>query len=114
MLDLRSLELDRMRISVRREPVDDRPSRITESQQLRDFIERLSGSIVARASNVPVAPKIFPHLCQIEMGVAAGHHQGKHRKLKALLFLLPLLQQHGMDVSDRIRELQIFSRTSAR
>src|SRR5208337_2703511 len=75
MLNLRSLKLDRLRIAVRRQPVDDGSSGIADPQQLRDFIERLSGGIVASVADVPVGPKIFPHLGKIKMRVAARDHQ---------------------------------------
>src|SRR6266851_4887237 len=95
MLDLRNLELDRLRIPVRREPVDDGSSGITQSQQLRDFIERLAGRVVASVADVPVGPEILPHLCKIKMRVSARHHQRERRKLQFSISALPLLKQYG-------------------
>ena len=57
VLDLRSLELERQRIAMRSEPVDDRSSRIPQPQKLSDFIERLSSSIVASVADVPVVQR---------------------------------------------------------
>ena len=99
MLDLRNLELDRLRIAMRRQSVDDRSSGIAEAEQLRDFIERLSGGVVASVADVPVGPEIFLHLGKIKMRVAARDHQRQHRKMKVAIFALPLLEQYGMDVS---------------
>src|SRR6202158_580154 len=99
MLDLRNLYLDRVRIAVRCEPVDDRSSGIAQSQKLRHFIERLSGSVVASVADVPVGPEIFLHLGEIQMRVAAGNNQREHREMKVVISALPLLEQYGMDVS---------------
>src|SRR5229473_8201000 len=99
MLDLRNLELDRVRITMRREPVNNRPSRITKPQKLSDFIERLSSSVVASVTDVPVGPEILVHLRKIKMRVPARHHQREHRKMKVGISALPLLEQHRMDVS---------------
>ncbi len=60
---------------MRREAVDDRPSGIAKPQKLSDFIERLSGSVVARVADVPVRPEILLHLRKIKMRVSAGHYQ---------------------------------------
>src|ERR1035438_862163 len=51
MLDLRDLEFDGVRIAMRRDPVNDGASRVAESQQLGYFVERFSGSIVARVAD---------------------------------------------------------------
>src|SRR5713101_10031865 len=99
MLDLRNLKLDRVRIAVRRQPVDDRSSGITQSQQLRDFIERLAGRVVASVADVPVGPEILLHLCKIKMRVSARHHQREHRKMKVGVSALPLLKQYSVNVS---------------
>ena len=99
MLDLRHLKLDRVRIAKRRQSVDDRSSRIPQSQQLRDFIERLSGGVIASVPDVPVGPEIFLHLGKIKMRVPARDHQRQHRKMQVCIFVLPRLQQYGVNVS---------------
>ena len=45
-----------MRISMRRELVDEGPSGVAETQQLRHLVEGFSGSIVASVADVFVAP----------------------------------------------------------
>src|SRR5271170_5219795 len=104
MLDLRSLELDRERIAMRRKPVDDRSSGIAQSQEFSDFIERFSGRVVTSMADIPIAPQIFMHPGKIKMRVSARDNQSKHRKLQLAIFALPLLffpvfQQHRVDVS---------------
>src|SRR6266446_2435826 len=99
MLELRTLELDRMRIAIQRKPVNNRSSRIAESQKLSNFIERLSSSIVASVPDVPVGPEIFPHLGEIKMRVPARDHQCEHRKMQVGVLAKPLLEQHRVDVS---------------
>src|SRR5258708_403934 len=99
MLDLRNLKLDRLWIAIQRKPVNNRSSRISESQKLSDFIESLSGSIVASMANVPVAPEILVHLGEIKMRVSSRDHQRKHRKMKLCISSLPLLKQYRVDVS---------------
>jgi hypothetical protein len=71
MLDLRSLEFDRVRIAVWRQPVDDRSSGIAESEKLRDFVERLAGGVVTSVADVTVGPKIFLQLREKKMRVSA-------------------------------------------
>src|SRR4029077_10076111 len=93
MLDLRNLELDRVRIAVRREPVNNGSSGIAQPQKLRDLIERLPSSVVASVPDVPVSPEIFVYLGEIEMRVPARHHQREHRKMKLSISALPLLEQ---------------------
>ncbi len=99
MFDLRHLKLDPVRIAMRREPVDDWPSRVAQSQKLSDFIERLSGSVVASAPDVPIAPEILMHLGKIKMRVSARDNQREHREMKVGISALPLLEQHRVDVS---------------
>src|ERR1700731_858507 len=60
VLDLRRWKLHRARVAMRSEPVDDRASRISQTQQLRHLIESLSGGIVARVANVFVRPTLIP------------------------------------------------------
>src|SRR5271156_1535578 len=55
MLNLRGQELYGRRIAVRREPVDDGASGITEAEQFCDFVESLAGSVVASVANVVVS-----------------------------------------------------------
>ena len=86
VLDLRHLKLDRVRIAKRRQSVDDRSSRIPQSQQLRDFIERLSAGVIASVPDVPVGPEIFLHLGKIKMRVPARDHQRQHRKMQVCHF----------------------------
>src|SRR5208282_830897 len=92
MLDLCDLKLDGQRIAVRRQPVDDRASGITQPQQLGDLVERLSRRVVASVANVPVGPEILVlrpiDLRQIKMRVPARDHQRQHRKLQLVPFTL--------------------------
>src|SRR5208282_2742613 len=99
VLDLRNLELDRPRIAMRCEPINDGSSGIAKSQKLRDFIERLSGGVVASVADVPVGPEIFLHLGKIKMRVAARDNQREHREMQVAILALPLLKQYGVDVS---------------
>src|SRR5260370_39350250 len=99
MLDLRRLKLDRVRITMRRKPVNNGSSGIPLPQKLRDFIERLPSSVVTSVPDVLVAPKILLHLGKIKMRVSARDHQREHRKMKIGISALPLLEQHRMDVS---------------
>src|SRR5208283_647549 len=112
MLNLRSLELDRERIAMGREPVDDRASRIAEPQKLRHFIECFSGSVVARVPYIAVGPEIFVHLGKIEMRMPTRNNQRQHRKMQLAIFALPLLKQHRMDVSFKMvnRDQRLFQR----
>src|SRR5271156_2326557 len=98
MLHLRSLELDRQRIAMRRKPVDDRPPRIAQPKQLSDLVKRLSRRIVARVSYIAVGPKIFMHLGKIKMRMSTRDHQSEHREMKLAVFALTLLQQYRMNV----------------
>src|SRR5208282_6794110 len=59
MLDLRSLKLHGARISMRRQSIKDRSSRIAESQQLGDFIERLSRRVIASVPDIAVSPEMI-------------------------------------------------------
>ena len=103
MLDLRDLEFDGVWIAVRCEPINDRASGITESQQFSHFVERFSGSIVARVANICISPEVFfvpfLKLGEVEMRVAARDNQRENGELEGGIFALPLLEQHGMNVS---------------
>jgi hypothetical protein len=99
MLDLRRRELHRMRVSVLRQPINHRPARISQAQQLSHFIESLSRSVVARVADVLVRPALTAPLCQIQMRMPSRNDQRHHRKLQLAISLLPLLEQHGMNVT---------------
>src|SRR5208282_4675805 len=99
MLDLRSLKLHGARISMRRQSIKDRSSRIAESQQLGDFIERLSRRVIASVPDIAVSPEMIVLLRKIKMGMPARHYQRQHRELQLAVLALPLLQQHGVNVS---------------
>ena len=47
-LHLREREADRVRIAMRRQGIDQRTARITETEQLGDFVESLTGGIIPR------------------------------------------------------------------
>src|SRR5208282_6808852 len=70
-----------------------------QSQKLRHFIKRLPGGVVASKADVPISPEILLQLRKIKMRMATGDYQSQHRNMKRAIFALPLLQQHGMDVS---------------
>src|SRR2546427_10203591 len=55
-----------------RKPIDDRPARISEAEQLRHLVVRLARSIVARAAQKLVAPG---PLDEIQAGVAARYDE---------------------------------------
>src|SRR5262249_16735508 len=99
MLDLGRGELNRLGISICGELVNDRTAGISQTEQLGDFVESFSRSIVAGVSYVPIKPALALLLCQIEMRMSTGHHQCEHRKIQFVVSLLPLFEQHGMDVT---------------
>ena len=67
---------------MRREVVDDWSPRITQSQQLRDLVVGLAGSIVTGVTDILVAPEIALRLHEVEMRVSAGNNQRENGKLK--------------------------------
>src|SRR5262249_54268840 len=99
VLDLRSAELDRHRIAVLGETVDDWTARISECEQFRDFVESLSGRVIARVTNVLVGPAVAFGLGKIKMSMSARDNQRQHGKVHAMIAFLALFEQHGVDVS---------------
>ena len=99
VLDLRGQELHGCRIAMRREPVDDRASGITETEQLCDLVESLAGSVVTSVANIVVSPPLIVLRGQIEMCVPSRDNQSEHGKLQLVIALLPLFQQNRMDVT---------------
>src|SRR6476646_5879824 len=87
MFDLRRLELHSLGISMTGEPVDNWTSWIPQAEQLGDFIEGLPRCIVARLPNVFVEPTI-----------SSRNHEGQHWKVRLIIALLALLQQHSMNM----------------
>ena len=79
----RRREVARPIVAVAREPVDHRPSRIPEPEQLRHLVVRLSRRIVSRAADQAVGAGLGD---QIQAGVPARHdeHGGRQRQLAVL------------------------------
>ena len=102
MLDLRRGKLHRLRVAVLRELVDDRAAGIAQRQQFGHFVEGLAGSIVARVPDVAVRPTPALLLGQVQVRVAAGDHQRQHREIDFVIALLPLLQQHGVNMAFQV------------
>ncbi len=99
MLNLSRQELHRCRIAMGCEAVDDRPAGIAQAKQLGNFIESLSGRVVARVADVFVGPTLVLLRRQIEVCVSSRHNQGQHRKLQFVIAFLSLFEQHGMNVA---------------
>ena len=81
------------------EPVDDWTSGIYESKQLCDLVECFAGGVVASVADVFVGPRIAFLRREVEMRMSAGDDQCEHRKLQIVVALLPLLEQHGVNVA---------------
>ena len=80
--------------------VDDRPAGISQPQQLCDFVESFSGSVIAGVSDVLIGPTVVFPLCQIKMGVAARDDQRQHGETQIIVIsLLTFLEQDGMNVT---------------
>ena len=75
------------------------PPGISQSQQLRDFVERFAGGVVASVADILVGPASSPLLCQIKMRVSARDHQRQHRETQLAVPPLPFFQQHGVNVA---------------
>src|SRR5205085_10984847 len=75
VLNLRGRELHGSRITVDREPVNDRPTGITEPQQLGYFVECLAGGIVTGMTDVLVRPTLALVPGKVKMSVPTRHHQ---------------------------------------
>ncbi len=73
----RRREVARPIVAVAREPIDHRPARIPEPEQLRHLVVRLSRRIVARAADQAVGAGLGD---QIQAGVAAGHDEHGRRQ----------------------------------
>ena len=81
MFDLCGRKFHRLRIAVRSKAIDDRTARITEPEQLRDFIESFSGRIIASVADIFISPA-FPVLFRkIKVRVTAGNNQRQHWEL---------------------------------
>ena len=79
-------ERDRVRIAAHREPVDRRASRVAETEERRDLVERLPGSVVDRLAEQPVLP-VVEHLD--EHRVTTRHEQDDHWQLQVGLLHPP-------------------------
>ena len=79
--------------------VNDWPTRISQSQQLRNFIECLSRRVVSRMSDVVVKPSLGFLFGEIKMCVAARNYEREHREVDVVIALLTLLEQHGVNMS---------------
>ena len=99
MFDLGWLELHGVRVAMRREPVNDRASGITQAKQFGDFVESLAGCVIASVADIFVGPTVVVLLGQIKMRVPSRHHQSQYGKLQLVIALLPLFQQNRMDVA---------------
>src|SRR5438309_9369984 len=80
MLDLRRGKLHGSRIAMQGQAIDDRSARIAETEQLRDLVECLAGSIVSRVPDILVRPAFVFLLGEIEMRVSSRDHQSQHWK----------------------------------
>ena len=81
-------------VAALRQPIDHRPARISEAEELRDFVVRLPRRIVTRAAEQLVGADAFD---EIEARVAAGHHENNRRKRQ-----LAVLQHERFDVSGQM------------
>ena len=99
MLHLCDLELDRVRIAVGSEPVDNRPSGIAEREKLGDLVEGFSGGVIASVADLGVGPEILLQFGEVEMRVTSGDDERQDWKLKIRIVALALLEQNGMNVA---------------
>src|SRR5277367_685080 len=99
MLDLRDLKFHCLRISIGRQTIDNRASRIPKPQEFRYLIESLPGRVVAGVSDVLIGPKTLVLVCQIKMGVATGHDQSQHREIEFSVTGQAAFEQDGVNVS---------------
>lgn len=73
-------ELDRMRIAVRRELIDDGPAGIAEAQKLRDFVVGLTSRVVAGFAQQTISETVADFK---QMRVAAADHEREGRIFNA-------------------------------
>ena len=99
VLDLGERKLYRLRIAMFGQEIDGRPSRISEFEQLGDFVESLTGGVIARVSHIVVPPGARFSFDQKEVSVTTAYHQREHRKFQVAIAFLALFQQDGVDVS---------------
>src|ERR1700730_18971712 len=102
MFDLRQRKPHCRGITVWGQLVDDRTTRIPQSQQLRHFVESFTGSVVAGVADALIRPTFSALLSHIEMGVSAGDYQCQHWKTDLTIAFLTLLEQDGMDVTFKV------------
>ena len=80
-----------------RQPIDDRPARIAEAEQLRDLVVRLARRIVARAARAAgTCPGVVD---EIQAGVAAGDDEHDRRQRQ-----LAVLQDERFDVAGEMMD----------
>jgi hypothetical protein len=83
---------------MRGERIDPRPARVAQSQQLSDLVKGLAGGIVERRAHVAVSKALSLVPGEIEMGVAAGNHEGQGSRIVIIEHFL-LRQQNGVNVT---------------
>src|SRR5439155_19989486 len=71
-LQARARQADRPRVATLGEPLDRRPARVAETQELRDLVERLADGVVARPAKAAIIPCAAR---EIEARVATGDDQ---------------------------------------
>src|SRR5205823_7586396 len=76
-LQARALQADRPRVAALGEPLDRRPARVAETQELRDLVERLADGVVARPAKAAIIPCAAR---EIEARVATGDDQAEEGK----------------------------------
>ena len=82
--------------------IDDRSARIAETEQLRDLVECLAGSIVSRVPDILVRPAFVFLLGEIEMRVSSRDHQSQHWKHQFVVSLLALLEENRVNVAFQV------------
>src|SRR5258705_13969335 len=84
---------------MRSEPINNRPSRIAEPQQLSNLIESFASSIVASVADILIAPTIPLLFGEIQMSVSARDDQREHRKLQIVISALLPFKKHSVNVA---------------
>ena len=84
---------------MRSEAVNDWSTGISQAKQLGNFVESLSGSIIAGMADIFIGPAFVLLRGEIKVRVSSRNHQSQHRKLQFVVAFLPLLQQNRMDVT---------------
>ena len=100
MLELCGRKLHRRGIAVSGQPVDNGPARISQPQQLRNFVEGFAGSVVAGVADVLVRPVLVPLARPGKDECARPKPPKPAREISSRrLSFCALFEQHGMNVS---------------